>query len=208
MDPKVKVDVDVHVVINFPPADAGSSGEILTALRHLKDDMATLQETIATLTADDTELSADVSALVGIINDIPARIQAAVVDALTKAGVDDTTITAALNGVDATVKSAIAAAKAVLPASTGTGGQDTTGGSDTSTDTTSGGGGTDTIVGAGGDDTVTGGNGSDTVAAGGGTDTTVAGTGSDTVAGTDDGTGPAVPPPSSGGSVPPASDAA
>jgi len=199
----VKVDVDILVNINFPPVNPGDSGEILTAIRELGTQMTTLQDTVAELVADDTELAADVTALVNIINDIPARIQAAVASALTEAGVNDETIRTSLNAIDGSVKEAIAAAKAVLP-TTVPGGGDTTTGGDTNTDTTTGGGGTDTIVGGTGDDTVTGGNGSDTVAAGGGTDTTVGGQGSDTVAAGD---GPAVPPPSSGGSSPPASNA-
>lgn len=207
-EPRIKIDVHSHINIAFSPAIAGSLGEILTALRLMKDNMATLQETIAALTADDTELAADVTALVSIINDIPARIQAAVVDALTKAGVPDATVTEALNNVDNTVKLAIAEAKSVLPPSTGTDGQDTTGGG-TTTDTVTGGQGadtigggtpTDTLVGGQGNDTVTVGNGNDTVADVGGTDTSVGGQGSDTVV------DPTVPPPS-GGSVPPASNA-
>ncbi len=188
--PLVKVDVDIHVIVNFPQSEPGHSEEILTAIREIGTTMATLQETVAELAADDTELAADVTALVNIINDIPARIQAAVVQALTDAGVNDENTRIALNAIDGSVKEAIAAAKAVLPA---TPGGDTTSGGDTSTDT---------VVGGGGDDTVTGGNGSDTVTAGGGTDTTVGGQGSDTVVAgsggdtTTAGDGPAVPPPS------------
>lgn len=167
----INLRVDHHT--HFP-SDPGHE-EILSAIREMKELAMTLNETVVQLSADDTELAADVTALVNIINDIPARIQAAVVDALTKAGVSDSTITAALTNVDSTVQSAIAAAKAVLPAAPATG--------------------TDTITAPSTPvDTVMGGNGADTVTAGGGTDTTVGGQGNDMIDGGATGPLPPVDP--------------
>ncbi len=150
--------MDHHHYFHFPPRAPGHAEEILTTLRELENKMATLQDTINELSADDAELAADVTALVNIINDIPARIQAAVVDALTKAGVDDATITAALGGVDTTVKAAIEAAKAVLPVAP-TPGADTTVGTDTvaGDSVAESAGGADTVTGSAGDDSVAGG---------------------------------------------------
>jgi hypothetical protein len=206
-EPTIKCDVVVHVAINFPPSDTGHLGEILAATRENGITMATLQDTVNQLAGDDTELAADVNALVNIINDIPARIQAAVVSALTSAGFNDTTIQAALDGVDSTVKTAIAAAKAALPVLPGTG-TDTTGGT-TQSGTTA----VDTITGGTGDDSLTGAN---STVGGQGSDTLGAGVGNDSLTGANSaassapvltGDGPSVPPPSAGGAVPPASNA-
>lgn len=108
---EVKAEVNIH--IHFP-SDPGQ-GETLAAIREVKEIAMNLNDTLAELTADDAELAADVVAMVNIINDIPARIQAAVAGAMADAGVSDDQTRAALNAVDATVKDAIAAARAVLP---------------------------------------------------------------------------------------------
>lgn len=184
-----KQPLEVNQHIHFPGDPRHS--EILHAIGEARNEiMATLQDTINTLSTDDAELAADVNALVSIINDIPARIQAAVASALTTAGVPDATIQASLQNVDDTVKTAIAAAKAALPVPPGT---STTSGADTSTNT---------VTGAAGTDTLTGGNGTDTAPNPGRADTTVGGSGLDTLgsaSGTDTITTPAVPPPSSTG---------
>lgn len=130
------------------PRDPGH-GEILTAIREVKDLTMNLTDTVTQLAADDNELAADVTALVAIINDIPNRTNAAVAAALANAGVTGDAAVAALNAVDLTVKDAITAAKSVLPASVPTppSGTDTSTGSDTTTSTIGGGTGNDTIGG-------------------------------------------------------------
>jgi hypothetical protein len=120
--------LELNLNIRFPPDPRQE--EILKAIGDLKDAVMTqLQDTIATLSADDTALAADVDALVKIIQTIPAQVQAAVATALSQANVDTATTTAALSAIDTVVKGSIAEAVAALPAPSGGGG----GGGDTNT---------------------------------------------------------------------------
>lgn len=66
--------------------------------------MSALSDAVATLTADDAALSAEVDTLITTIQGIPATVAKAVQDALTAAGVDDAAAVTALAAVDTAVK--------------------------------------------------------------------------------------------------------
>lgn len=209
----LKIESDFHVhhhQHNHVFHDPGQPGvpDILNSIQAMRTTFMTqLQDALAELKADDAQLEAEIDEVLGKLAQVPGEIAAAVQEALTNAGVDDTTARQAVIDIDNGVKAALAKVTAVLNPPTD-GGGDTDSGGDTSTDT---------LVGGQGDDTVTGGNGDDTVDAGGGTDTTAGGQGSDIVdtgagggAITDDNQSAveaADGQPASGGATPPASDA-
>lgn len=174
--------IEHHHHFHFP-SDPGQ-GKIIAALREVKELAMNMNDALAELTADDTELAADVAGLVNIINDIPARVQAAVAGALTDAGLADEHIRLALNNVDATVKDAITAAQSVLP-------PPPVAVAPVQAPPVAG---SDTLTGEQGNDTIGGTIGNDTVAA-------AAPTSADTLAG---GQAPDTVP---GGAMPPATDA-
>lgn len=145
-----------HFHFHFP-RDPGHE-EILRAIREQTEDLKmNLQEVIADNAIDTTALVEEVGNLIAIVNDIPARVQAAVAGAFADAGVSNETAIAALQAVDARVEEAVAAAKAAVA------GVDVS--PATATDTLSGGEGVDTVVGGAGEETLAGEVGVDLVSA-------------------------------------------
>lgn len=192
-----------HYHHNPHPSQPGAA-DILNSIQDLKGTFMTqLQDALAQLKADDAQLDAEIDEVLGKLAQVPGEIAAAVQEALSNAGVDDAATRQAVIDIDNSVRASIAKVTDVLTPPTG---GDTTGGTDTSTDTVTGGNGDDTLVGGGGTDTTVGGQGGDTITA---ADGAVADPGSEGAATADNQSHVEADPgqPASGGATPPASDA-
>lgn len=133
---RVRLEGALHIHVHHAEPGLGVA-DILEAVRQLRElFLSKLSDVVAELQADDTQLAAEVQALVAALAAIPDQVNKAVADALAAANVADDQAATTLQSVDDQVKASIAAAMAALgqtpPAPA---------------DTTGGGAGNDTLAG-------------------------------------------------------------
>lgn len=109
----MRLDIDVHM---HNPGNAA----ILAALKRIEEIMSKTTDALAALTADVKANTSLIDSAVAAIKGIPAVVSAAVAQAMTDAGVEDETATAAVQAADAAVRSQTDTLTAALTANTPT----------------------------------------------------------------------------------------